>query len=171
MSESAVTVRTKKFITNRLLQRRQFVSARPPPPARLHCPPQAQRLSEPRYTRYTATDGDLSVRLSRVQLVEVIHPGLAGVAKTTLKDKLATMYKVTVRPAAPLATRPRLSAALRLPPPPPSLPSPPLPLARACLAMARALARVGRLRARTGWRRSLPRPPSLTPPPLLCLCR
>ena len=48
----AVTVRTKKFITNRLLQRRQF-------------------------------------------LVEVIHPGLAGVSKKDLKEKLAKMYKVT----------------------------------------------------------------------------
>jgi len=45
-------VRTKKFITNRLLQRKQFV-------------------------------------------VEVIHPGLAGVSKKDLKDKLTTMYKVS----------------------------------------------------------------------------
>jgi len=52
MSDSAVTVRTKKFITNRLLQRRQF-------------------------------------------LVEVIHPGLAGVSKTDLKTKIGDMYKVT----------------------------------------------------------------------------
>jgi len=51
MSDSSVTVRTKKFITNRLLSRRQFV-------------------------------------------VEVIHPGLAGVSKKDLKEKLATMYKV-----------------------------------------------------------------------------
>ena len=51
MSESAVTVRTKKFITNRLLQRKQF-------------------------------------------LIDVVHPGLAGVSKATLKDKIATMYKV-----------------------------------------------------------------------------
>jgi len=29
-----------------------------------------------------------------MQLVEVVHPGLAGVSKATLKDKLATMYKV-----------------------------------------------------------------------------
>ena len=47
----AVTVRTKKFITNRLLQRRQF-------------------------------------------LVEVIHPGLAGVSKSDLKEKITSMYKV-----------------------------------------------------------------------------
>merc|ERR1712054_567423 len=43
--------RTKKFITNRLLQRRQF-------------------------------------------LVEVVHPGLAGISKTDLKEKLAKMYTV-----------------------------------------------------------------------------
>merc|ERR1712139_747838 len=42
---------TKKFITNRLLQRRQFV-------------------------------------------VEVIHPGVAGVSKKDLKEKLAKMYTV-----------------------------------------------------------------------------
>jgi small subunit ribosomal protein S24e len=52
MSDSTVTVRTKKFITNRLLQRKQFV-------------------------------------------VEVIHPGLAGVSKSDLKEKLTSMYKVT----------------------------------------------------------------------------
>ena len=51
MSEGAVTVRTKKFITNPLLQRKQFC-------------------------------------------VEVIHPGLAGVSKADLKEKLAKMYKV-----------------------------------------------------------------------------
>merc|ERR1712087_443130 len=51
MSDSSVTIRTKKFITNRLLQRKQFV-------------------------------------------VEVVHPGLAGVSKSDLKEKLAKMYKV-----------------------------------------------------------------------------
>ena len=51
MGDSAVVVKTKKFITNRLLQRRQF-------------------------------------------LVEVIHPGLAGVSKSDLKEKLAASYKV-----------------------------------------------------------------------------
>merc|ERR1711990_1218916 len=52
MGESgAVTVRTKKFVTNRLLQRKQFVC-------------------------------------------EVIHPGLAGVSKTDLKEKIAKLYKV-----------------------------------------------------------------------------
>ncbi|EOD04609.1 hypothetical protein EMIHUDRAFT_445650 [Emiliania huxleyi CCMP1516] len=51
MESGAVTVRTKKFVTNRLLQRKQFVC-------------------------------------------EVIHPGLAGVSKNDLKEKLAKMYKV-----------------------------------------------------------------------------
>merc|ERR1711998_107880 len=51
MSES-VTIRTKKFITNRLLQRKQFV-------------------------------------------VECIHPGVAGVSKADLKEKLAKMYTVS----------------------------------------------------------------------------
>merc|ERR1712166_356158 len=51
MSEGAVTIRTKKFITNRLLQRKQFVC-------------------------------------------EVIHPGLAGVSKKDLQEKLCKMYKV-----------------------------------------------------------------------------
>merc|ERR1711920_843311 len=51
MSDASVTIRTKKFITNRLLQRKQFVC-------------------------------------------EVIHPGLAGVSKADLKEKLAKMYKV-----------------------------------------------------------------------------
>jgi len=45
MESGAVTVRTKKFVTNRLLQRKQFVC-------------------------------------------EVIHPGLAGVSKNDLKEKL-----------------------------------------------------------------------------------
>jgi small subunit ribosomal protein S24e len=48
----AVTVRTKKFMTNRLLQRRQF-------------------------------------------LVEVVHPGSAGVSKKDLQEKLSKMYNVT----------------------------------------------------------------------------
>mmetsp|Transcript_31950 Transcript_31950/g.67251 ORF Transcript_31950/g.67251 Transcript_31950/m.67251 type:complete len:128 (-) Transcript_31950:480-863(-) len=51
MSDSAVTIKTKKFITNRLLQRKQFVC-------------------------------------------ELIHPGLAGVSKVDVKEKLAKMYKV-----------------------------------------------------------------------------
>ena len=39
MSESAVTVRTKKFITNRLLQRRQFVRRACQLPRTLTLPP------------------------------------------------------------------------------------------------------------------------------------
>jgi len=52
MSDSTVTVKTKKIIVNQLLQRKQFV-------------------------------------------VEVIHPGLAGVSKKDLKEKIATMWKVS----------------------------------------------------------------------------
>ena len=36
------------------------------------------------------------------QVIEVIHPGLAGVSKNDLKDKLAAMYKVRHSAAAAL---------------------------------------------------------------------
>jgi len=41
------------------------------------------------------------------QVVEVIHPGLAGVSKKDLKEKLATMYKVRATPSRlwPVARR------------------------------------------------------------------
>ena len=32
------------------------------------------------------------------QLVEVVHPNLPGVSKATLKEKIATMYKVRRSP-------------------------------------------------------------------------
>jgi small subunit ribosomal protein S24e len=51
MAEKACTIRTRKFMTNRLLSRRQFV-------------------------------------------VDVLHPGRANVAKSEIKDKLASMYDV-----------------------------------------------------------------------------
>ena len=51
MAEKACTIRTRKFMTNRLLCRRQFV-------------------------------------------VDVLHPGRANVAKSEIKDKLASMYDV-----------------------------------------------------------------------------
>jgi hypothetical protein len=40
-------------------------------------------------------------------VVEVIHPGLAGVSKKDLKEKLATMYKVRATPSRlwPVARR------------------------------------------------------------------
>jgi len=43
------------------------------------------------------------------QVVEVIHPGLAGVSKKDLKEKLATMYKVRATPSRlwPVARRPQ----------------------------------------------------------------
>ncbi|PVU88313.1 hypothetical protein BB561_005926 [Smittium simulii] len=50
MSEGSVTLRTRKFVTNRLLSRRQMI-------------------------------------------LDVIHPGLAGVSKNDIRDKLAVMYK------------------------------------------------------------------------------
>ena len=48
--------------------------------------------------------------LRRLQLVEVVHPGLAGVAKTTLKDKIQTMYKVRSVAQSRIAER-RVAAA------------------------------------------------------------
>ena len=70
MESGAVTVRTKKFVTNRLLQRKQFVC-------------------------------------------EVIHPGLAGVSKNDLKEKLAKMYKVRRTPPAACAEGGRLPSLVR----------------------------------------------------------
>ena len=46
------------------------------------------------------------------QVVEVIHPGLAGVSKKDLQEKLCKMYKVRQRQAAtspPYATHPSTS--------------------------------------------------------------
>ena len=59
------TVRTRKFMTNPLLYRKQFVSI------------------------------ILSLKCHLVsQVVDVLHPGGAGIPKTQLADKLSTMYKV-----------------------------------------------------------------------------
>eukprot|EP00088_Acartia_fossae_P071001 TRINITY_DN964_c0_g1_i10.p1 TRINITY_DN964_c0_g1~~TRINITY_DN964_c0_g1_i10.p1 ORF type:complete len:134 (-),score=55.97 TRINITY_DN964_c0_g1_i10:35-436(-) len=52
MVDGSVTIRTRKFMTNRLLARRQMV-------------------------------------------VDVLHPGKASVPKTTIREKLAGMYKCT----------------------------------------------------------------------------
>ena len=104
MSDSAVTLRTKKFITNRLLQRKQFVRCRPPDGARQPCslgrfgagidPPSLHSTSR--------------TRCACLQVCEVIHPGLASVSKSDIKDKLAKLYKVR----APLPRRrPRVCAA------------------------------------------------------------
>ena len=138
MSDSSVTVRTKKFITNRLLSRRQFVSnpQRPNASSALY----AQMPAQPSDTLHSLRLASLPLQcvccvccvcsapggwlrhlslpdaptvlvigwngsmLTRArsrarpcrfaQVVEVIHPGLAGVSKKDLKEKLATMYKV-----------------------------------------------------------------------------
>nr|ALS04778.1 40S ribosomal protein S24 [Pseudodiaptomus poplesia] len=52
MVDGSVTIRTRKFMTNRLLSRRQMV-------------------------------------------VDILHPGKPSVPKTTIREKLAGMYKVT----------------------------------------------------------------------------
>jgi len=52
MVEQSVTIRTRKFMTNRLLARKQMI-------------------------------------------VDVLHPGKPSVAKTTIREKLAGMYKCT----------------------------------------------------------------------------
>ncbi len=103
MSDSAVTLRTKKFITNRLLQRKQFVRRRPPDGARQPCglgrfgagidPPSLHSTSR--------------ARCACLQVCEVIHPGLASVSKSDIKDKLAKLYKAR----APPRRRPRVCAA------------------------------------------------------------
>ena len=91
MSDGAVTVRTKKFITNRLLQRKQFVrsSARPLNPPRPAAPAFLFSASSSAHAALC-----LSLCSACSQLVEVIHPGLAGVSKSDLKEKLATNLKV-----------------------------------------------------------------------------
>jgi hypothetical protein len=38
-----------------------------------------------------------------VQVVEVLHPGVAGISKTEMRDKLAKLYKVRPSAAAPRA--------------------------------------------------------------------
>ena len=151
MSDSSVTVRTKKFITNRLLSRRQFVSnpQRPNASSAL-C---AQMPAQPSDTLHSLRLASLPLQcvccvccvcsapggwlrhlslpdaptvlvigwngsmLTRArsrarpcrfaQVVEVIHPGLAGVSKKDLKEKLATMYKVRATPSRlwPVARR------------------------------------------------------------------
>ncbi|KAJ1724955.1 ribosomal 40S subunit protein S24B [Coemansia erecta] len=55
---SSVTIRTRKFMTNRLLQRKQMV-------------------------------------------VEVIHPGLANVSKTDIRDRIAKQYKAETEAVFP----------------------------------------------------------------------
>ncbi|WZZ01370.1 hypothetical protein YC2023_073698 [Brassica napus] len=69
MAEKAVTIRTRKFMTNRLLSRKQFVSF----------PPSSLSLYE---------------MMMKTIVIDVLHPGRANVSKAELKEKLARMYEV-----------------------------------------------------------------------------
>ncbi|KAL0718067.1 hypothetical protein Bca4012_067389 [Brassica carinata] len=71
MAEKAVTIRTRKFMTNRLLSRKQFVSLSP-----LH---------------YISS---VSMTRQCIDVIDVLHPGRANVSKAELKEKLARMYEV-----------------------------------------------------------------------------
>lgn len=66
--KKACTIRTRKFMTNRLLHRRQFVSVvcYSPCPSRL---------------------------IGLLQVVDVIHPNRATVSKLEIREKLAKAYK------------------------------------------------------------------------------
>ena len=103
MSDSSVTVRTKKFITNRLLQRRQFVSQRQTLRSRGCRAPRRAHREAPLFWKcqsaccqqsaWLVQSADV-LRSASPQVVEVIHPGLAGVSKSDLKEKVAKMYTV-----------------------------------------------------------------------------
>ena len=94
MAEKSCTVRTRKFMTNRLLSRKQFVS-----PA-AYCPCAAR----PRRARRRLAARRLALPLTRahpppsffllLQVVDVLHPGRANVSKVELKEKLSKMYDV-----------------------------------------------------------------------------
>ncbi|KAA8536959.1 hypothetical protein F0562_029437 [Nyssa sinensis] len=73
MADKAVTIRTRKFMTNRLLSRKQFI--------------------------FWATEWSLMVSyllqsLLCIQIIDVLHPGRPNVSKAELKEKLARMYEV-----------------------------------------------------------------------------
>lgn len=72
-AEATATIRTRKFMTNRLLARKQMVIVK--------CP-------------CTVTDGETN-HVLHVQVVDVLHPGRASVPKKEVAEKLAKMYKVT----------------------------------------------------------------------------
>jgi len=59
-----VTLRTRKFLTNRLLQRKQMV-----------------RVFPSHFSLYL------------IQILDVLHPGRANVSKDELRDKLSALYK------------------------------------------------------------------------------
>lgn len=91
------TIRTKKFITNPLLGRRQFVRLRNAPGTCLPCGPARppSRLTGPDpLRRARSRPAIFAAHLAATQVVEVLHPGVAGVSKKELKEKLAVLYKV-----------------------------------------------------------------------------
>jgi ribosomal protein S24E len=84
--KSPVQIRTRKFIRNALLLRRQFVSAKyryvnvfVHRSLRLYC------------LAAVPVQVNVSVYL---QVIDVIHPGRANVAKSELQEKIAELYKV-----------------------------------------------------------------------------
>ena len=72
MADSQVTIRTRKFITNRLLARKQMVVYVQPPP---------------HHTVFTIT---FSTNASNS---DVLHPNRPNVSKEDLRGKLAEVYK------------------------------------------------------------------------------
>nr|CAD7597873.1 unnamed protein product [Timema genevievae] len=69
MTEGTATIRTRKFMTNRLLCRKQMLA-------------NALVVLSP-----TAEDGEIEV-------VDVLHPGQPSVKKTEIREKLGKMYKI-----------------------------------------------------------------------------
>lgn len=78
----SVTLRTRKFMTNRLLQRKQMVSEG------LNCVAAKLNLWCWRLL------SDVCLRFL-FQVLDVLHPGKATVPKTEIREKLAKMYKTT----------------------------------------------------------------------------
>ena len=84
MSDSAVTIRTRKVLGNRLLARRQMASVQ-----RRECAHARERI---------AHDGAL-------QMVEILHPNRASVPKTEVRERLAKMYGTTADVIVPHSFR------------------------------------------------------------------
>ena len=97
MSNTSCTLRTRKFMTNRLLARRQFVSARIPEGILRTAPaaampvffatplypetPRLRRHAEDVHARSGDTDRTPPPRPLPSQILDVLHPGRANVPK------------------------------------------------------------------------------------------
>ena len=91
MAEKSCTVRTRKFMTNRLLSRRQFVSSC----CLLHLDADLGALPIPCSPYKAPCLTPPSPALApRPQVTDVLHPGRANVSKEELREKLAKMYDV-----------------------------------------------------------------------------